>query len=144
MEILGFNFNSSIGCIFIGALMSLILYGCTCAQILYFFFHYNKRTEPFTKAIVILVWVLDTVKCVAEGQQMWFYFVQRHAQIFALLKLDNKSMGVEQLSEDVIKIVVQSYFLWKAWCFMLTKGMPMPSVFSVWVQVLYQAWIWQH
>ncbi|EPS95735.1 hypothetical protein FOMPIDRAFT_1053911 [Fomitopsis schrenkii] len=79
--------NETLGCVLIGAFLSLILYGCTCAQTLYYYYHYGND-RLFMKALVLTVWVLDTGKAVAEMQQLQFYLVDHHAQLFGLLKLD--------------------------------------------------------
>ncbi|KAH9839717.1 uncharacterized protein C8Q71DRAFT_846343 [Rhodofomes roseus] len=76
-----------------------VLYGCTCAQTLYYCYHYPKD-KMVTKVLVFVLWVLDTAKSISEAQQMWFYFVHRHAQIIAIIKMDNVSLGVEQISES--------------------------------------------
>ncbi|CCL99370.1 uncharacterized protein FIBRA_01388 [Fibroporia radiculosa] len=114
------HLDDSLGCVFVGVLLSLMLYGCTCAQTIYYAWHYavdkpilkylvrypptvlfpmsiSTRSLPPGRYCLHLAYVtaftrriLDTARMGTEVQELWFYFVQNHGNPFALAQLDRQ------------------------------------------------------
>ncbi|KAH9916635.1 uncharacterized protein B0H18DRAFT_1215016 [Fomitopsis serialis] len=108
-----YQLNTTAGCLFVGVTLTLCLYGCTCAQTLYYF-HKYPRDRTYLKVLVVVVWLLDTGKVMAEIQEVWLDLVTRHGNPLALLELD-LWLGVEQVFEDATQAVVELFFLQKVW-----------------------------
>ncbi|KAH9829637.1 uncharacterized protein C8Q71DRAFT_395455 [Rhodofomes roseus] len=106
-----FSIAGSLGSLFVGILLSNLLYGITCAQTLYYFYHY-RDDRWILKTWVAYIWLLDTAKLMTEAHQLWFYFVVRHDNLFGLLQLDS-FVGGEQILEGLLQLTVQWYFLHK-------------------------------
>ncbi|EED83381.1 predicted protein [Postia placenta Mad-698-R] len=42
MTVVELDLNGQIGCFFIGIILSVVLYGCTFSQVIYYFYHYTQ------------------------------------------------------------------------------------------------------
>lgn len=120
MTHLDLQLDSSVGCIVIGILFSLMLYGCTCGQTLFYTWNYREdRLE--LKAMVGLIWMLDTTRAGAQAQELWYYFIWAHGNPRALETLD-RAFEVEQAVAAVGKFIGQVFFIHKIWS--LISGRP--------------------
>ncbi|EGO03142.1 hypothetical protein SERLA73DRAFT_176663 [Serpula lacrymans var. lacrymans S7.3] len=108
MECTTVDIHSTFGAGFIGAMVSTILYGITTLQTYLYFIHYPKDS-PYTKALVAVIWVLDTTHITFMCHCMYYYLITNYSQPSALAQgiwsLD-MSMAVNLL----IAVLVQTYF----------------------------------
>ncbi|KAI0734734.1 hypothetical protein C8Q72DRAFT_804386 [Fomitopsis betulina] len=103
------NVEDSLGALFFGNMLCYLLYGITCAQTLYYFYHY-QNDQYLLRAWVALLWVIDTAKLATDIHQLWFYVVIRHDSFFALIEIDRVLIG-EQILTTILLLSVQGYFL---------------------------------
>ncbi|EPS98619.1 hypothetical protein FOMPIDRAFT_91706 [Fomitopsis schrenkii] len=100
--------QDSLGALFFGNLLCYLLYGITCAQTLYYFYHYHDD-RYLLRAWVALLCVVDTAKLATDIHQLWFYVIIRHDNVFALLEIDRALIG-EQILTAILLLSVQVYF----------------------------------
>lgn len=79
-----FNLNYWVGLLFSGIALSTLLYGVSCAQMLYYFKHY-PRDSRLMKGYILLLWVLDTTRTCVDTASLWFWLIQNHAQASGLV-----------------------------------------------------------
>ncbi|KZT63828.1 hypothetical protein DAEQUDRAFT_760274 [Daedalea quercina L-15889] len=85
MTTLGSELNGSLGCIFFVGFLSLMLYGCTCGQVLYYFSHYGSADHRYITTVVVLIWIFDTGKTMVDMICGWGFLIPIHGDAFALL-----------------------------------------------------------
>ncbi|KAI0937013.1 hypothetical protein AcV5_005010 [Taiwanofungus camphoratus] len=81
------HLNSTVGCLFIGVIFAVMLYGCGCAQTIYYVLHYPKDPLYLKGLQVALLCALDTTRTILDVQIAWLYLVQNHANVSQLLYL---------------------------------------------------------
>ncbi|KAH9831149.1 uncharacterized protein C8Q71DRAFT_882561 [Rhodofomes roseus] len=110
--------DGSLGCIFFVGLFSLMLYGCTCGQVLYYITHYGFTDHRYITIIVILIWILDTGKTIVDMICGWEFLVWTHGDAFALLaRLPGILPGEFVLSCSTI-FIIQCCYLHTIWRFL--------------------------
>ncbi|EPS94371.1 hypothetical protein FOMPIDRAFT_1020087 [Fomitopsis schrenkii] len=88
MSALTLNLNPSLGCYFIGVVMSFLFYGVTCAQVLYYGKHYAG--DPLRMKLgVVLLWILDSATTLSALGIIYSEMVTNHAQPTALFYIAN-------------------------------------------------------
>ncbi|KZT08273.1 uncharacterized protein LAESUDRAFT_83983 [Laetiporus sulphureus 93-53] len=88
---------------------SFILYGATLAQTC-FYFHRYTGDRIGLKALVAFIWLLDTARKGIMGQLLWYTYVQNHANIESLSKID-RAYGVEHALATATIFTVQCFYL---------------------------------
>ncbi|KAH9919115.1 uncharacterized protein B0H18DRAFT_1029219 [Fomitopsis serialis] len=112
------DLNPSMGCLFIGIDLSLVLYGGVCAQAVYYFWHY-RNDGLVLKTLVVMAWVLQSAQIATDIHQLWYYLIRGHGNILALTVLD-PATGGQSLLSHALMVLVQWYFLHRIW--LLLKG----------------------
>ncbi|EPS93975.1 hypothetical protein FOMPIDRAFT_1055495 [Fomitopsis schrenkii] len=71
------EFNNTLGCLFLVGLFSVMLYGITCGQILYYLTHYLPGDHTYiTILVVVLCWiVLVAVLKLSDRRKLWPLFM---------------------------------------------------------------------
>jgi len=102
------NLDSTFGAAYIGAMVTLMLYGLTSLQSYLYFFYYPKddRTIKFT---VALVWLLDTLHVALVCYTMYYYLVTNYANPLALLH-GIWSLDLSVLINTFVACIVQAFF----------------------------------
>ncbi|KZT66590.1 hypothetical protein DAEQUDRAFT_758695, partial [Daedalea quercina L-15889] len=115
MSNLGSELDGSLGSLFFAGFFSLVLYGCTCGQVLYYFSHYGSADHRYITSLVILVWILDTSKTIVDMICGWDLLVRVHDSASDLLgKLPGITPGEFILSPCTI-FMVQCCYLHTIW-----------------------------
>ncbi|KZT10940.1 uncharacterized protein LAESUDRAFT_721352 [Laetiporus sulphureus 93-53] len=118
------HLNGSLGCVFVGILFALLLYGITCAQTLYYAWHYrdNKIT---LKVLVAVLWMLDTARTCFDSQFLWYYFIKNRANPYGLETIAN-TFPVEYILADLAIVLVQCFFMYNIWKLLAGKWYRIP------------------
>ncbi|KAI0725753.1 hypothetical protein C8Q72DRAFT_797158 [Fomitopsis betulina] len=60
-------FNDTLGCLYLVGFFSVIFYGCTCGQVMYYIRNYYVMGDhKHITILVALLWILDTVKTAVD------------------------------------------------------------------------------
>jgi len=76
--------GDTFGALFIGALISMAIYGITTLQS-YFYYMSFPKDDIATKLLVLLIWILDTVHVVFMCHALYFYLIIGFGNIQALV-----------------------------------------------------------
>ncbi|KAH9829394.1 uncharacterized protein C8Q71DRAFT_888903 [Rhodofomes roseus] len=78
--------TSAIGGVFVEIIFSMIVYGFTLAQTLYYLWNYPGDSIGL-KIMVIVLWALDTIRAMLVTNDEWWHLVRNHANATALEEL---------------------------------------------------------
>ncbi|TFY58640.1 hypothetical protein EVJ58_g6295 [Rhodofomes roseus] len=81
--------TSAIGGVFVEIIFSMIVYGFTLAQTLYYLWNYPGDSIGL-KIMVIVLWALDTIRAMLVTNDEWWHLVRNHANATALEELQGK------------------------------------------------------
>ncbi|EED80701.1 predicted protein [Postia placenta Mad-698-R] len=102
---------STAGSTFIGVLLGLILYGCSCAQIVIYFRRYSE--DPLgLKALAATLWYEQ--KCGSHLLFTWHLLVASHAAP-AKLAVGTSTFMMEFFFASLSILVVQCYYIYVVW-----------------------------
>ncbi|KAH9934264.1 uncharacterized protein B0H18DRAFT_1115000 [Fomitopsis serialis] len=121
---LDLHLDPSVGCFFIGILFSVIFYGVTCAQVLFYLWEYSMD-RWWMKSVVALLFVLDTAATVADLDILWGYIVINHGNPLGLTVLTN-SFLVEYAVSAATVLFVQCYYMRNVWQFLHERWYRVP------------------
>lgn len=102
------DLRSTFGAAYIGAMVTLALYGLTTLQT-YMYYLYYPKDRVFLKGLVLFVWVIDTVHIVLVCHAMYYYLVTNYGIPETLLD-GVWSLFVSIAINLLIAIIVQVYF----------------------------------
>ncbi|KAG6910261.1 hypothetical protein DXG01_012072 [Tephrocybe rancida] len=74
--------GTSLGAILIGCVIAATIYGCTCYQM--FSYWQNSRDSPRFRALITVVWLLDTIHMVFIAHAVYHYAVKNFGNPAAL------------------------------------------------------------
>ncbi|EPS93966.1 hypothetical protein FOMPIDRAFT_1055488 [Fomitopsis schrenkii] len=77
--------NNTLGCLYLVGVFSVVLYGCTCGQVLYYVTHYIPGDRAHITALVAFLWVLDTAKTMVDLGCGWNLIVLERGNALSLL-----------------------------------------------------------
>ncbi|EPS95726.1 hypothetical protein FOMPIDRAFT_1025640 [Fomitopsis schrenkii] len=123
---LNIHLDGSVGCFFAGILLSGILYGCTCAQVLYYIKEYPKDSKAL-KLLVAFIWALDTATTVENGQVLWYFTVSSHQNPTAL-RYAPPSFRAQYSLSAISVFVVQCHYLLTIWRLLAQKSYRAPML----------------
>ncbi|KZT01833.1 uncharacterized protein LAESUDRAFT_686263 [Laetiporus sulphureus 93-53] len=123
------HLNSSMGCLFIGNLFAIILYGLTCAQVLYYIWEYPTDSWRI-RVLVALLWIFDTAITIANSQIMWHYFIQGHSNSLNLTSLA-LPFEIEYVFSAITTLVVQCYYMLQIWRLLRKKWYNLPMTIII-------------
>lgn len=107
------HLDITLGCLFVGTLFSLILYGYTSAQTLYYFKRY-PGDNVFTRVLVAILCLLNTAYNIINAQFLWYHLVQHHGNIRGYMQLVG-SFEAYQVIASVTGFLVQCFFINTIW-----------------------------
>ncbi|EPS93008.1 hypothetical protein FOMPIDRAFT_1020789 [Fomitopsis schrenkii] len=93
--------NQTVGYIFIGLAFELLFYGVSLAQTVYYYHEY-PGDRFYIRALVAIVWTLDTVRTGCDLQFLWAYLVDSHSNLAGMTKFTK-------------------YYIWSIWQFLAAK-----------------------
>ncbi|KZT66075.1 hypothetical protein DAEQUDRAFT_768329 [Daedalea quercina L-15889] len=125
---LNLHLNGSVGCFFAGILFSGILYGCTCAQVLYYIKEYPKDSKGL-KLLVAFIWALDTATTVENGQVLFYFTIDSHQNPTAL-DYAPPSFRAQYSLSAISVFVVQCHYLSTIWRLLSEKWYRLPMLSS--------------
>ncbi|KZT08261.1 uncharacterized protein LAESUDRAFT_811712 [Laetiporus sulphureus 93-53] len=108
MSVLG----PKLGCTFIGMLFTALLYGCTAAQMMYYFCHYHTD-HRYLKLMVTILWILDTSKVGVDMQILYYTLVREHGNPFGLTS--PKSFAAQHVLSGISTCIVQGFYIRTIW-----------------------------
>ncbi|KZT10583.1 uncharacterized protein LAESUDRAFT_720917 [Laetiporus sulphureus 93-53] len=107
------HLNNTYGCLFVGILFAIILYGLGCAQTIYYARWYRK--DPmWTKLLVAFTWLFDTCRTILDVSLLWEYTVTIHGNPEGLEVLRNE-LFAEFFMNSFTVVIVQLYFIYIVW-----------------------------
>ncbi|KAI0937012.1 hypothetical protein AcV5_005009 [Taiwanofungus camphoratus] len=107
------HLGETVGCLSLGVLFAVILYGCGIAQTLFYIRHYPDD-KMLLKSLVAFTCLLDTARTILDIQVAWYMLVQNHAQPHAL-SLFTKTFLAEYFLAALTILIVQFYFVQVIW-----------------------------
>ncbi|KAH9934394.1 uncharacterized protein B0H18DRAFT_981631 [Fomitopsis serialis] len=112
-------FDTTLGCFFIGIVLSTLFYGCTVAQVIYYARHYREDRWGF-KTFVWLLWLLDTLVTILDVALIWDFLISGHANLLKLGTMPNSGV-VEYLVVTIVTLTVQIYYTMTIWKLIKSK-----------------------
>ncbi|KAH9923644.1 uncharacterized protein B0H18DRAFT_1120290 [Fomitopsis serialis] len=109
---LDLHLNDTVGCIFIGILFETILYGLSLAQTQYYFHEYPSD-RLHIQILVAFVWY-------DRNSFIWDILVTNHANLNAFTQFTNPFI-TEFFLASLIVLIVQLYYVYSVWRFMIHK-----------------------
>ncbi|THH16868.1 hypothetical protein EW146_g3848 [Bondarzewia mesenterica] len=116
MAIAQTSLDLSFGALLIGALIAFFVYGVTCSQVWRFYTNYPKDSTS-VKALVALIWVLDTLHRIFTSHCLWFYLVSKGGSNPAALLSANWSLVARVIPSEVAVTLVECFFVVRVWIF---------------------------
>ncbi|KAH9931274.1 uncharacterized protein B0H18DRAFT_990858 [Fomitopsis serialis] len=107
------HLDSTIGCFFVGMVFAIVLYGCSCAQALYYFWQYPEDRARM-KFFVCLLWALDTATTATHIETIWGFLLRGHLNPLALTVMPIAG-PIEWFLAATIVVIVQLYYIYTIW-----------------------------
>jgi len=105
--------DANFGATFDGLTISLILYGVTCGQVIFYFRTYYARNERPLKALVGATWVVDTFHTVLLIHSTWHYLISKISP--QALQRANWSIITQIIPTEIIAVAVDCFFVHRIW-----------------------------
>ncbi|KAI0725769.1 hypothetical protein C8Q72DRAFT_954587 [Fomitopsis betulina] len=111
--------NNTLGCLYLVGVFSVILYGCTCGQVLYYATHYipEQKGKVYVTVLVALLWVLDTAKTLVDLACGWDLIVLKRGNALSLLYKIPATLPGDYAASCSAVYVVQCCYLHTIWNF---------------------------
>ncbi|KZT25966.1 hypothetical protein NEOLEDRAFT_1241498 [Neolentinus lepideus HHB14362 ss-1] len=107
--------DNSLGALFLGILVSAILFGVTNAQAFLYFHECKKREDPFLlKSSVALLWLFDILHLVFIGRTFYWYAVSHFGNLF-VLQYTTWSLTVQVVITGLSNFMIRGIFLERIW-----------------------------
>lgn len=110
---LDLNLNETLGPALIGTIFALMLFGLSCAQVMYYVCEYPKD-KLLLKGLVTILWLLDAGATIVDTVIVWHYTVTSRNNVFDLAKLFNVASAEYALAVPTI-FIVQCYYIYTIW-----------------------------
>ncbi|KLO10353.1 hypothetical protein SCHPADRAFT_525323 [Schizopora paradoxa] len=105
--------DNTMGCLFVGVMIAMGLWGAGSLQMYYYFNRYQK--DPWTlKAFVVVVWLLDTAHQALISHSTYTYLITNYAKP-AFLGVIETTLLVEVIFSALICLCVQSFLVLRVW-----------------------------
>jgi len=112
------SLDSTFGAIFIGIIIATFLEGVLTLQC-YIYFSNFKADRFFLRALVALVWFLDTLHLALVASMQYEYVITHYADP-VFLGTATWQFDVSVVLTSIVAFFIQSYFMWRTW--VLTKN----------------------
>ncbi|KAH9841652.1 uncharacterized protein C8Q71DRAFT_342130 [Rhodofomes roseus] len=103
----------SFGSFFIGTTIATALYGCVCAQLIYYLKRYSDRDGKIMRSLIISLCALDTLSIILSVDGSWYYTVQNHGKM--PISAMPRSSPLEHLNAAAVTFLVRSFDLFTLW-----------------------------
>jgi len=100
--------DHTVGALFIGAIVTSALYGLTTLQTYFYFLYYPKDTSG-VKALVSVIWILDTLHVALMTHSVYYYLVTNYSNQSAIA-VGHWSLFVSIALNVMIAFLVQCFF----------------------------------
>ncbi|KZT68422.1 hypothetical protein DAEQUDRAFT_334507 [Daedalea quercina L-15889] len=117
---MGTDIGPTIGSVFLGSLFASLLYGISCAQILYYSTHYPYDRSSL-KLLVSVLWILETVLSCTDVYISWLFLVHDHSN-YSLLSDVPSAWIVNNTVASLNVAMVQTFYVHSVW--QLQAGSP--------------------
>ncbi|EPT05712.1 hypothetical protein FOMPIDRAFT_1045023 [Fomitopsis schrenkii] len=107
------DLGPTVGSIFLGSLFASLLYGASCAQLLYYLRHYPSDRLPL-KALVLGLWLLETLLSCTDVYMSWLFLVKDHGDYAVLAEVPNAWI-VENTAASLLVAIVQTFYIHSVW-----------------------------
>lgn len=101
--------DNTLGCVFIGVLIAMSLWGASTVQTYYYFNRYPKD-ELWLKSLVLVVWILDTIHQGMITHTAYTYLITEYGNV-AYLDVIVKTLLYEVIVSGILVFLVQSFFV---------------------------------
>ncbi|TFK50345.1 hypothetical protein OE88DRAFT_1735919 [Heliocybe sulcata] len=105
--------DNSLGALFLGILVSAILFGVTNAQA-FLYFHQCKRDPLLLKSSIAVLWLIDILHLVFIGRTFYWYAVSHFANL-TVLQYTTWSLTVQVIITGISNLIARGIFLERIW-----------------------------
>jgi hypothetical protein len=103
----------TLGCIYIGVILNVWLYGFTCVQVYIYFTRY-KNDRAFMRHFVAFLFAADTINTGLDIVFLYKYLVTNYGNL-SYATLANNEFATDPLCVSVIGFATQMFFAWRVW-----------------------------
>ncbi|ETW76848.1 hypothetical protein HETIRDRAFT_106236 [Heterobasidion irregulare TC 32-1] len=107
------HFDSTTGALYIGGLLTAILYGITCVQS-FIFFQRSKYDSRTLQGTVWMLWFLDTLHLAFLSHALYWYLVTNYTNPAALGLIPWTVMAGIVVA-NISDCIVRDMFVWRVW-----------------------------
>ncbi|KAI0086483.1 hypothetical protein BDY19DRAFT_995778 [Irpex rosettiformis] len=105
--------DSTLGVLFIGFMLSIVLYGLSTFQMHVYFTRYPKDGRR-TKALVLLIWFIDTASSTLISRMEYYYLIDRFSASFQDLEITNVFLAENALAGFAV-LIVHLFYSFRVW-----------------------------
>lgn len=117
----------SIGCLFIGVILNIWLYGFSCLQ--FYLYYANFRSDRLAlRLFVLFLFLADTLNAIFDLHFIYDYLVT-HFGNMSYASVSNWSFNTDPIMTSIIAFSCQLFFAWRV--YRLTKSWIWPVVITV-------------
>ncbi|KAF9040434.1 hypothetical protein BDZ89DRAFT_347249 [Hymenopellis radicata] len=106
--------DGTLGAIFIGVLVSAILFGLTNLQTFVYFLNYRNDSWLGYKSSVVALWCLDALHLALIAHGLYFYLVTNYGESLALVRIV-WSFKFQVVLEVVVVLAVETLYILHIW-----------------------------
>ncbi|UZJ53242.1 hypothetical protein CBS101457_002562 [Exobasidium rhododendri] len=103
----------TIGCIFIGVVLNVWLYGFSCVQA-YIYYSRFKEDKPSMRAFVALLFTADSINTVLDIVFLYKYVVSNFGDAVYNSRANNE-FATDPILVSMIGFLTQLFFAWRVW-----------------------------
>ncbi|KAF8580312.1 hypothetical protein K439DRAFT_1662836 [Ramaria rubella] len=108
------DLGTTFGALYVGAIVSTVLFGFTSNQAYVYFKKYNGEDALSTRALVVILWLFDCLQTGLMVDMSWAYLVRGYANPLALSVLV-WSFGTELGVTVFVTFVVRCFYMKQLW-----------------------------
>ncbi|TFK49764.1 hypothetical protein OE88DRAFT_1662416 [Heliocybe sulcata] len=100
--------------VFIGFIISTVLYGTTCGQVICYYRRYSSDVLGMT-SLVVFVWLMDTVQQFLMTDTIWYYLIYRCGGDTSSFSTANWAVIFHVIPTEIAVVIVQCVFVRRIW-----------------------------
>lgn len=108
------------GAIFVGVMMGAALWGISCMQTSEYFSEDSRKDPWFTKAMVVTLFVLNTLHQVFMTHAVYVYLITEHFNPM-YLNVVVWTLVAQVITSAFVGLIVQSFFVYRIWILSRSK-----------------------
>ncbi|KAL5536468.1 hypothetical protein ACEPAF_290 [Sanghuangporus sanghuang] len=109
------NIESSYGALLIGCLFSCVVWGITCLQVFWYFYH-NDTDNMSRKSFVFFLWIADTANEILILKSMWPVLILQWGRVAGLTDIQSEMTHHVWVS-GIVAVSVQLYYLHRVYTY---------------------------